>query len=230
MLRFPLIFVGITQKYSKFHTAIDMGWNNSYGGKNANIYASGNGYVTKIVNGKNNTLIPNQSGNYIDIYYPLENLTVRVCHLLKNSIKVKINEKVTKDSIIAKMGNSGYCGINKAYHTHVIVFKDNRRVDPLEYLYFDYDFNILAKSNTAKIKYFENKNIKSYIMINTKNGVWCRKGAGFNNKKYKAIPYGTKCELITKNYAFKNNYWWDLINYNGELVYVPNKWNKYLQN
>ena len=128
MLRFPLIFVGITQEYSKFHTAIDMGWNNSWGGKNANIYASGNGYVTKIVNGKNNTLIPNQSGNYIDIYYPLENLTVRVCHLLKNSIKVKINEKVTKD------------------------------------------------------------------------------------------------------YAFKNNYWWDLINYNGELVYVPNKWNKYLQN
>ena len=49
-------------------------------------------------------------------------------------------------------------------------------------------------------------------------------------KKYRAIPYGTKCELITKNYAFKNNYWWDLINYNGELVYVPNKWNKYLQN
>ena len=44
--------VGITQKYSKFHTAIDMGWNNSWGGKNANIYASGNGYVTKIVNGK----------------------------------------------------------------------------------------------------------------------------------------------------------------------------------
>ena len=97
MLRFPLIFVGITQKYSKFHTAIDMGWNNSYGGKNANIYASGNGYVTKIVNGKNNTLVPNQSGNYIDIYYPNENLTVRVCHLLKNSIKVKLNEKVTKN-------------------------------------------------------------------------------------------------------------------------------------
>lgn len=225
MLRFPLKFVGITQGFNSIHTAIDMGWNNSYGGKNADVFACGFGEVIEVVDNKDNTLIPNMSGNYVTIKYD-DNIKVRVCHLLKNSIKVKKGDKVTKDKIIAKMGNSGYCGINKAYHTHVIVFKDNKRVNPLDYLYFDKNFNVLAKTNTFNIKYI---NLTEYIQINTKSGVWSRHTPSLKGKKFKAIPNGTICELISKDIANVDNYKWDLIIYKNELVYLPNKWNKYLQ-
>ena len=69
---------------------------------------------------------------------------------------------------------------------------------------------------------------KVYVMINARSGVWCRKGAGFKCKKYKAIPYGTKCELLVKNVSKISGYYWDKIIYNGEEVFVPNNWNKYL--
>lgn len=74
----------------------------------------------------------------------------------------------------------------------------------------------------------ENKN-KKYIQINTQSGVWCRlNGYGFSKPKYKVIPYKTKCELITKNIGNSNSYNWDKIIYNKKIVYLPNKWNKYL--
>ncbi len=70
--------------------------------------------------------------------------------------------------------------------------------------------------------------IKKYIVINAKSGVWCRKGIGFKYAKYKAIPCGTKCELLEKNAGSANGYKWDKIIYNGVTVYLPNNWNKYL--
>ncbi len=69
---------------------------------------------------------------------------------------------------------------------------------------------------------------KKYIQINAKSGVWCRKGLGFKYAKYKAIPYGTKCELLGKNAGDSNGYKWDKIIYNGVTVYLPNNWNTYL--
>lgn len=68
---------------------------------------------------------------------------------------------------------------------------------------------------------------KKYIQLTA--GVWCRlNGYGFNYSKYKVIPYGTKCELITKNIGFANGYNWDKVIYNSKTVYLPNNWNKYL--
>lgn len=69
---------------------------------------------------------------------------------------------------------------------------------------------------------------KKYIQINARSGVWCRKGIGFKYSKYKAIPCGIKCELISKNVGTANGYKWDKIIYNGVTVYLPNNWNKYL--
>lgn len=78
--------------------------------------------------------------------------------------------------------------------------------------------NVLVKTPTKK-----------YIQINTKDGVWCRTGGyGFNYAKYKVIPYQTKCELLNKNIGNANGYSWDKVIYNNKIVYLPNKWNKYL--
>lgn len=67
---------------------------------------------------------------------------------------------------------------------------------------------------------------KKFIQVQTKSGVWCRKGIGFKYKKYKVIPNLTICELLKKNDGSANGYKWDKVIYNGEVVYMPNKWNK----
>ena len=56
-LTFPTKFVGITNGYKLTHTAIDLAWNSKHGGKNANIYASGDGVVTSVRDGRNNTMV-----------------------------------------------------------------------------------------------------------------------------------------------------------------------------
>lgn len=68
---------------------------------------------------------------------------------------------------------------------------------------------------------------KKYIQLTA--NVWCRlKGYGFKYAKYKIIPINTKCELITKNIGKSDGYNWDKVIYNGNTVYLPNNWNKYL--
>ena len=83
-------------------------------------------------------------------------------------------------------------------------------------------FGIKKKSNKTS-------NNKKYIKINAKSGVWCRKGCGLIlYRKYKLIPLYSKCELLVKNYKTASGYKWDKIIYKGEVVYLPNNWNKYL--
>ena len=67
---------------------------------------------------------------------------------------------------------------------------------------------------------------KKYIQVNAKSGVWARKGVGFKYKKYKLIPNLTICELLKKNVGSSDGYKWDKVIYNGEVVYMPNNWNK----
>ena len=91
-------------------------------------------------------------------------------------------------------------------------------LEKIDKILYDYEYS------------FNNEPIdnKKYIQINAKSGVWCRKGIGFKYSKYKAIPWGTKCELVEKNVGTANGYKWDKIIYNGVTVYLPNNWNKYL--
>lgn len=70
---------------------------------------------------------------------------------------------------------------------------------------------------------------KKYIQVNATKGVWSRTGGyGYKAKKYKVIPYKTKCELIAKNVGNANGYYWDRIIYENKEVFIPNVWNKYL--
>lgn len=67
-----------------------------------------------------------------------------------------------------------------------------------------------------------------YEIINAKSGVWCRlDGYGLDKKKYKVIPYKTKCVLLEKDVGKKDGYNWDKIIYDGKIVYLPNKWSLY---
>jgi len=67
-----------------------------------------------------------------------------------------------------------------------------------------------------------------YEIINAKSGVWCRlDGYGLDKKKYKVIPYKTKCRLLEKNVGKKDGYNWDKIIYDNKIVYLPNKWSLY---
>lgn len=233
-LKYPLKFVGITQDYKTTHLANDLGWNNNCGGKNCDLYACGDGIVTSIRDGRNNSMTYGDSGNYVTIKYS-DGYETRTCHMLKGSIKVKKGDKVTSSTIIGKMGNSGYCMKNKANHVHFIVWKNGVRVNPRKHVYV-YDDNVVAKSNEYELLYYTGEEEKSpapvdnkkYIQINARSGVWCRKGIGFKYSKYKAIPCGTKCELVEKNVGTANGYKWDKIIYNGVTVYLPNNWNKYL--
>lgn len=231
-LTFPTRFVGITNGYKLTHTAIDLAWNSKHGGKNADIYASGDGVVTSVRDGRNNTMVYGDSGNYVTIKYGYD-YEFRVCHLLKGSITVKKGDAVTRETVIGKIGNSGYCGKSRGNHVHFIVWYRGKRVDPLKHVYVNRD-NVIAKSNSFKLLYDTDesdnadRDDKVYVMINARSGVWCRKGAGFKFKKYKAIPYGTKCELLVKNVSKISGYYWDKIIYNGKEVFVPNNWNKYL--
>ena len=66
-LKYPLKFVGITQDYKSYHRANDLGWNNKYGGRTVEIYACGDGNVTEVVDGKNNSMNNGDSGNFVQL-------------------------------------------------------------------------------------------------------------------------------------------------------------------
>ena len=220
----------ITQKYKPlFHKGVDIGWSTVE--ENNKIHANCKGIVYEIqdnqVNNKKSTG-KKTWGNYVYIKHP-NGMFTRYAHL-KIGIPVKVGQEVDENTIVGIMGNSGYCGRNKAYHLHFIVWKNGVRVNPRKHVYV-YDDNVVAKSNEYKLLYYHGEEPieeKKYIKINARSGVWCRKGIGFKYPKYKAIPYGTKCELLEKNVGTSNGYKWDKIIYNNEVVYLPNKWNIYL--
>lgn len=123
----------------------------------------------------------------------------------ENTSTKKSIEEIAKEVINGKWGN-GTDRINKLTAAGYDAKEVQSKV------------NELVKGKTST---------KKYIKLTT--GVWCRKnGYGFKYPKYKVIPKNTKCELLTKNAGTANGYKWDKIKYNGIIVYLPNKWNKYL--
>ena len=243
MLRYPTNYIAITKPYSKTHNALDLGWHSSYGGKNIPVASPDDGVVTSVVDGKSNTLVPGDSGNYVTVEHS-DGYKTRSCHLLKGSIRVKVGDKVKQGDTLALMGNSGYCGTSRGNHVHFIVWKSGKRVDPIKHTYAYPDqtigsttaktYNILKQevdptpAPTPTPTPTPEDNIKLYVRIDAKNGVWCRKGIGYAYPKYKAIAYGTVCELTKKNAGKSNGYMWDEIIYNNVTVYVPNNWNIYV--
>ena len=201
-LKYPTKFVGITQDYKATHQAIDLGYNNNYGGKNCDIFASGDGVVSSIRDGRNNTMVKGDSGNYITIKYD-NGYETRACHLLKGSLRVKKGDKVSKDTVIAKMGNSGYCMANKAYHLHFIVWKNGVRVNPRKHLYV-YQDNVVAKSNTYDLLYYNENEPQLYEgkIPKLKNGIFgWRKGDKNINVGYiqEFLNWYLECKLKIDN-------------------------------
>ena len=91
--------------------------------------------------------------------------------------------------------------------------------------------NRLTKAgyNYSKVQARVNELVSGKKYIQLTANVWCRlKGYGFKYTKYKVIPINTKCELITKNVGTANGYRWDKVKWSGNIVYLPNSWNKYL--
>ena len=142
-LKYPTEFIGITKGYKASHQAIDLGWNSKYGGEHVPVYACGEGEVTSIRDGKNNTMVPGDSGNYVTVAYG--QYETRVCHLEKGSIRVRKGDAVTATTVLGRMGNSGYCGTKRGCHVHFIVWYKGSRVDPTRHTYV-YPDQVVAAS------------------------------------------------------------------------------------
>ena len=210
----------ITQKYKPlFHKGVDIGWSTVE--ENNKIHANCKGIVYEIqdnqVNNKKSTG-KKTWGNYVYVKHP-NGMFTRYAHL-KIGIPVKVGQEVDENTIVGIMGNSGNSYGRHLHFEVATAYSSTKRINPTQYL--------------TKPVYIEEENPntpieeKKYIKINARSGVWCRKGIGFKYPKYKAIPYGTKCELLEKNTGTSNGYKWDKIIYNNEVVYLPNKWNIYL--
>ena len=131
---FPLKFLYITQKFSKRHRGIDLGWTNKYGSKyskNQPVYAVDDGVV--IYNRKQFT------GGYVIHIRHSNGYVSEYGHLKKDSQKVLEGYKVKKGQQIASMGCSGMVTGN---HLHFGLYRGTRIdykykenfVDPLKYL------------------------------------------------------------------------------------------------
>ena len=195
----------ITQKYKSLkHRGIDIV---KYKSQTCKIKAHTSGVVVMIATGKKNDTSTSGTasyGNFVklkhdDGYYTL------YAHL--KEVYVKKGQIVNEGEFVGYMGNTGR-SFGAHLHFEVRNTKDVR-IDPTKYLV----------ANLPETK-------KKYIQVTAKSGVWCRKGIGFKYKKYKIIPYNTICELVKQNAGKSNGYKWDEVIYNGEVVYMPNKWNK----
>lgn len=142
----------INQNYSNNHPAIDLvGENYTLD----NIVAHSNGIIVELIDGRSNIKgsIGNIAyGNYIKIdhqngYYTL------YAHL-QNGINLRKNQLIKQGQTIGYMGDSG-----NAYgkHLHFEIWKDNKRINPQEYLNKD-----LPNMEPNKLKY----NIGDVVEIN----------------------------------------------------------------
>lgn len=237
-LKYPTHYVGITKGFRPIkyptHSAIDLGWNAKFGGPHVPVYACGDGEVTSVRDGRNNTMVPGDSGNYVTVRYP-GGYETRVCHLEKGSIRVVKGDTVTADTVLGKMGNSGYCGTSRGCHVHYIVWKDGKRVNPTKHTYV-YPDETVAKSTQSEypgLLYYEpgptpEPTVQTTcVRVMAKHGVWARKGPGFGYQKVTALAYGAEAVLVEKDCKKANGYKWDKIEYEGVVLYMPNKWNAY---
>lgn len=184
-MRFPVNYIGITKKFSSSHTAIDLGWNSKYGGKNQPIYACDDGVV---IYNKTQT----GGGKVLNIRHD-NGLVTEYAHL--DTVLVKKNQKVTKGQQIATMGCSGKnCA---GFHLHFGVYKGTsipysgnwkkNYVDPLKYCNV-YDDQVVAGSTAKSYKLYATKTVIA------KDGLNVRTKSNTSGKIVKTMPYGSEIE------------------------------------
>lgn len=122
---------GITQQYKPLtHKGVDIGWHNDE--KDNIVLAHSEGIVVAIVSNIKATYKTGSSyGNYIKIKHPNGYYTL-YAHLKYESIKVKVNQKVSKGQEIAIIGATGHA-IGRHLHFEVRNEKDTR-INPTPYI------------------------------------------------------------------------------------------------
>lgn len=159
MYKFPLRFIGITQKFKDgTHFGVDFGWNNNYGGKNAPIYASADGVVYSV---KDNDTTGKSWGNLVKIDHGNNEYTL-YGHL-KTGAVVKKSQNVKQGDLIGYMGNTGQSNGN---HLHFEFYKGGAstkyRVNPLDYVYAFKDQTVTDDSKKL-VKFYEQKEVTKVV-------------------------------------------------------------------
>lgn len=208
-MRYPLNYIGVTQKFSKTHKGIDLGWNSKYGGKNVPVYAVDDGVV--IYNRKQTT------GGYVIHIRHDNGLVSEYGHLLKDSQTILEGYKVKKGQMIARMGNSG---ISFGNHLHFGLYKGtsinynvNNWVNPFDYLCLYDNQTVNAKTtNNGYVKFKTKK-----VVGADEEGLNVRKG--INGKVVGTYKNGTELE------SFGVERGWNIVD-NVRGYYCSNKYVK----
>lgn len=87
-----------------FHTGIDFPQSGT-SEINPNLYACCNGVVTYVY--KNSTGTTPALGNQVQIRDDATGLYFRYCHMVHGSINLNVGDRVTTNTIVGKMGNTG---------------------------------------------------------------------------------------------------------------------------
>lgn len=200
-MRSPLNFMGIKQKYSLGHRALDLGWNNKHGGKNAPVLSADDGICVYRDYQK--------TGGYVlGIYHPQYNVTSEYGHLQKNSLKIKVGDRVGIGQHIANMGNTGsQNGKNLPYHLHFGICEGkglkysivHKWYNPVKYLNL-YDGQTEAKSTLVKLNHTKRVIAKDGLNIRNKVSV---KGKIVDVAKYNEQ---VECYGIKKGWELVDNF------------------------
>lgn len=210
-LTFPRHWVFITRPYSSAHPAIDMGWGDTVGGPNADMYAPADGVVTIIQDGYGNDKSKGY-GNYIKIEHGGGVSTI-LAHCLKGAFKVKKGDKVKRGQAVCKMGNSGN---SNGCHVHYCVLINDVRKDPLLYTYLDTAwqtvypktdaaYKIMRYSVNPAEKYLAKRDDGKNQLYVTAADLRARKAPGLNGDIYGWMPKGYYSVLATSR---KDGYTW----------------------
>ena len=132
----------ITQNFNQNHSGIDLVGENYTLDE---VIAHSDGEIIELVDGKNNERGTNSYGNYIKIDHKNGYFTL-YAHLEKR-LSLKKATNVKKGQILGKMGDSG-----NAYgkHLHFEVLKDNKKINPTQYLNKNFIVNENDAQNTLK--------------------------------------------------------------------------------
>lgn len=117
---------GYSPQYSGgrvFHHGQDYYWLNADPAGSRKVYPAGPGTVSEV-------FWTDTMGGIITINHG--SFLTRYNHMPKNSSKVKVGQKVTVNTFLGPMGNSGTAA-NGQYHLHFEVWKNGTRVDPEPY-------------------------------------------------------------------------------------------------
>lgn len=137
----------ITQGYGNGHEGVDIGWRANE--EENKVYALCTGTVIQVVDGKGHN--PGSTGtesygNFVMIRHD-NGLESTYAHL-QQGIKVKIGDKVTKDTVIGIIGESGNA---HGRHLHLRIKKNGTLVDPVSYLTADLEQVTLTKKNIDEL-------------------------------------------------------------------------------